>query len=462
MRGEEKDSMLDFSMYVVLGSLGVMLLLGMVIRPVFAAVAVVSFAFISPYALPIPLEAGALHFRCIDIVSGILICIVLMQFAVQRDITVLQEFRAFYVPLLPFLLYIGISLANVGFTQPNILNASLASYIRLISTALLAPLLYLSVRNKHDLRILHTSLILFGIASVLGSALERQYTQGVDAIALNSERISGSFLSINTFGLVSGLLVVYALIKGDGQFRTLYRVIPLVCGLMGLFLAKSASSALATAGASALYLSIMRARSESTVKWLRWGVVGVALLVVTVLAIRTWRQNDTIGLANVSSGSFAHRFMIAHAGLWIFLDHPFIGVGWQASVTEAFLHSPVLNAALMQKFPELPKTYFLEGASQLHNMYIHILAELGIVGFGLFIYACLHIGKAVIGLLRSLRYGSPYIAWAQFYALGLVVLLIWWNHSPLYGGQTESYLAFIFLAALATVARLERSERQQG
>src|SRR5262245_8786761 len=298
-RVEEKDSMLDFSMYVVLGSLGVLLLLGMVIRPIFAAVAVVSFAFVSPYALPIPLEAGALHFRCIDIVSGILTCIVLMQFAVQRDITVLQEFRAFYVPLLPFLLYIGISLANVGFTQPNILNTSLASYIRLISTALLAPLLYLSVRNKNDLRILHTALILFGIASVLGSALEGQYTQGVDAIALNSERISGSFLSINTFGLVSGLLVVYALIKGDGQFRTLYRVIPLACGLMGLFLAKSASSVLATAGASALYLSLMRARSGSTVKWLRWSVVGTALLVVTVLAIRTWRQNDTIGVSNI-------------------------------------------------------------------------------------------------------------------------------------------------------------------
>jgi hypothetical protein len=55
-----------------------------------------------------------------------------------------------------------------------------------------------------------------------------------------------------------------------------------------------------------------------------------------------------------------------------------------------------------------------------------------------------------------------YNAWAQFYALGLVVLLIWWNQSPLYGGQTESYLAFIFLAALALVARLERSEGQQG
>jgi hypothetical protein len=449
-------------MYVVLGSLGVMLLLGMVIRPIFAAVAVVSFAFVSPYALPILLEVGALHFRCIDIFSGILTCIVLMQFAVHRDLTVLQEFRAFYVPLVPFLLYIGISLANVGFTQPNVLNASLVSYIRLISTALLSPLLYLSLKNKNDLRIFHTLLVLFSIASVLGSSLEGQYTQRVDATALNSERISGSFLSINTFGLVSGLLVVYALIKRDGKFRVLYRVIPLACGLMGLFLAKSASSALATAGASALYLSTMRTRRGSTFKWMRWSVVGTALLVVTVLAIRTWRQNDAIGLANVSGGSFAHRFMIGQAGLWIFLDHPFIGVGWQASVTEAFLHSPVLNAALMQKFPELPKTYFLEGASQLHNMYIHILAELGIVGFGLFIYACVHIGKAVIELLRSPHYGSPYNAWAQFYALGLVVLLIWWNHSPLYGGQTESYLAFIFLAALATVARLEKSERQQG
>jgi hypothetical protein len=84
----------------------------MVIRPIFAAVAVVSFAFVSPYALPVLLEVGALHFRCIDIFSGILACIVLMQLAVQRDITMLQEFRAFYVPLVPFLLYIGELIAS--------------------------------------------------------------------------------------------------------------------------------------------------------------------------------------------------------------------------------------------------------------------------------------------------------------------------------------------------------------
>ena len=156
--------------------------------------------------------------------------------------------------------------------------------------------------------------------------------------------------------------------------------------------------------------------------------------------------------------------MLAQAGLWIFLDHPFVGVGWQGSATEAFLHSPALTAALMQKFPDLPKAYFFAGAgsTQVHNMYVHILAELGIVGFVLLAYACWRIGTAVIGLLTSLRDGSPYKVWAQFYTLGLVFLLIWWNQSSLYSGQTETYLAFIFLAALATVARLAKSERQEA
>jgi hypothetical protein len=44
----------------------------------------------------------------------------------------------------------------------------------------------------------------------------------------------------------------------------------------------------------------------------------------------------------------------------------------------------------------------------------------------------------------------------QFYALGLVYLLIWWNNSTLFGGQIETILAFTFLTLLVNVTELER------
>ena len=209
----------DFSIAVALVLLGAMVLLWMVVRPVFAAVAVASFAFVSPTALPVLLGAGRLSFRYVDIFSGILACIVLMRLAARRDTHGVQELGAFYVPLMPFLLYIGISLANVDFFQPHSLTASLASYLRLIATASLAPLVYLSIQDKNDLGIFHKLLICCFLISVVASAVEGRSTLRVDDAQWSSARGSGSFLSVNTLGLVSGLLVVYALIKGDGKSR---------------------------------------------------------------------------------------------------------------------------------------------------------------------------------------------------------------------------------------------------
>jgi hypothetical protein len=94
-------------------------------------------------------------------------------------------------------------------------------------------------------------------------------------------------------------------------------------------------------------------------------------------------------------------------------------------------------------------------------MYIQFLAELGIIGFGLFAWVCFRIGKSIAQILKNIPRDSPYSIWAQFYVLGLIFLLIWWNHNPLFGGQIETMLAFSFLALLANVARLERRRVDQ-
>ena len=161
------------------------------------------------------------------------------------------------------------------------------------------------------------------------------------------------------------------------------------------------------------------------------------------------------------SGSFAHRLMIADAGLRIFRDHPIVGVGWRASATEAVIGTASLNAALMQTFNNLPSQYFfLEKPTSLHNMYIQLLAELGLIGFALFVHGTVRVGQAVKTILHAIPTASHEKMWARFDVLGLIFLLIWWNTNPLFGGQTESLLAFTFLGALAAVAQCAKQTPQ--
>lgn len=429
-------------------------LLLLVARPVFAAIAVVGFAFVNPSLLPTLTEFAEFSIRYSDVMFSMLAFSMWMRIAIQHRIAVSQEFRALFVPLLPFLLYIGASLANVSFSSPDFLAASVASYLRLIVTAFFALLVHLALRNSHEVNVFHKALITLGVVSVAIGAWEAWLKLGVSDEAGLAGRFGG-LLGVNSFGLVSGLLVLYAILKRVAWLTAF--------GLLGLFLAKSAGSTFATAGSVAVYMVVLHLRKGNVRGFITGSVILASLAAVAVLAVWIWRQSDVVGLLNISGGSFAHRLVATYAGLQIFLDHPLLGVGWQASSTEAIIGSPALNAILMERFATLTEIYFfLERVTSVHNMYIAFLSELGSIGFGLFVYGCFRTGKAAMKMVRNIPIGSPYKVLARFYALGLVFLLLWWNTNPLYGGQIESILAFTFIGALSSVARLEKRRVEGG
>jgi hypothetical protein len=433
----------------------------MVLRPVLCGIAVLGFAFVSPGFLPPLVEVGELSFRYVDAMCGILIFIIWIRTAIQRRTKVSAKFTELFVPLFPLLLYIGASLAIVHISTPYFFVTCLVSYLRLIITIAFAPMLYLALRDTHDVSILNKALIIFGIATIAVGICQAWFGLGGGEVEGLEGRFGG-LLSVNTFGLVSGLLVLNAILRREAMSGSVNWIAPLVMGLLGLFLAKSASSAFATAGTITVYIVSRRSWRESRHSWLRWVAMGIVMTVVTALAVWALRPNEVEGLLNISGGSFAHRLMITDAGLRIFLAHPLVGVGWQASATEAVIGSYALNTALMDRFIQLPVHYFfLEKTTSLHNMYIQFLAELGIIGFALFIRAVFQVGKRVKAVVNNIPIDSPYKVWARFYALGLVFLLIWWNTNSLFGGQTESMLAFTFLGALASIAQPDKGKAEQ-
>lgn len=428
-------------------------------RPVLGVVATLAFSFVNPNLLPPLGEVGPFTFRIPDAVMGILLTAILFRSLSTGKLKYAREWWLVFSPLVGFVLYIGASLVLVALYVPSFLLDAVASYARLIDTMAFAWLLVVSVRREKDLDILMRSVIALSVMSVgIGGweAWSKGEVQGVLAGRF------GGLLGINAFGLVSGLLVLYGFIAC--LFRQAFSAwrLPAVLGLIGLILSKSVSSTLATFGSLATGWALSKKGGllkGRTMRVAMAAAIGIPLLIAAVWVLR---PSDAQGLVTLEGGSLAQRLMIGYVGLKIFAEHPIFGVGWQASGTSIFIGDPELNAVLMAAFPKLPRHYFfLERTTSLHNMYIQILAELGLVGFGLFMYGVIGTGKVVIRILRELPEQSPYKRWATFCALGLVYLLIWWNTNPLYGGQTESILAFSFLSVLAVLWRLEKAKVTQ-
>lgn len=444
------------NLWLALAPFGVPVVLLMVARPVLGAVAVIGFGFVNPSSLPPFIEFGQLSLRYVDGVFALLISIILAGVMIQRRIEISREFRQLFVPLLIFLLYIGLSLVTVRFSAPDFMGASIASYFRLVLTALFAPILYLTLRDNSDVHFYHKGLKMFAMATIAVGA----YLAGANLEQGETAGRTGGIIGIGPLGLISGLAVLYAFIKRDEQHRSTEWIFSLALGLLGLYVAKTAVSVFAAAVTITVYLGFMRLRRRSVQGLLKTAAVGTIMLITAALAVWIYRPDDVSGFANLSGGSFAERLMIAYAGFQIFLNTPVTGVGWQASTAEAVVGSPALIAAVRETFPQLASHYFyVMPPATLHNMYIQFLAELGILGFALFAWVCFRTGRSIARILRNIPAESPYRMWAQFYVLGLIFLLIWWNHNPLFGGQIETMLAFTFLALLANVAKLERERR---
>ena len=106
------------------------------------------------------------------------------------------------------------------------------------------------------------------------------------------------------------------------------------------------------------------------------------------------RTEQTAGIE-----SYGHRTLLAYIGVRIFLDHPIIGTGWQAS-SEEFAFTPYLDDA-RRRFPDEPDEAFPSTTHRwgVQNAYVQALADLGLVGFTSLLVA---VGAAlVIGVRRS-------------------------------------------------------------
>jgi O-antigen ligase len=439
---------------------GTALIVYLATQPAKGAFLLLALAFVHPGLLPPILTVGELSFRLFDVVYAMLLVALLGSAAVGRHLKLNPEARSLARIWTPLGCYILCSLAVVAVLSPAYLSVSSASFLRLVLTASLAFVIPVCLRNPDDLRAFQTGFVLFTLAIVVVGVVQlfnKVSTNGAIGLMFRYDSLVG----VAALGLISGLIVVLALLRRDDPLQRKGWQFLLAAGLVGLFLAKTVSSLFALVAIFPIWLA-MRTRFD-VANLLKVAALTFLVLGLAGYALITWRGRDIQALLLGSGGSFAQRILLYYAGWQLFTEHLFFGIGWMASTSPEYLGSSELNAHLLRLFPRLPAEYLpMFKQTSVHNMYLQMLVELGIVGFMLFAWTLIRSAAVGIRMLRSVPIESPFLVWARFYFVGILYLLIWWNTTPLYGGQTESLLAFVFAGSLSATMTVAGAQPKAG
>jgi hypothetical protein len=354
------------------------------------------------------------------------------------------------LPILLFLGFAGLSLLNVMAVDPGSLSVSTVSWLRVVQTATLGWLAATFIRTRRDVSIVLGVTAAAGAFAVVMSIIGGAGAEGGGPLGARG----GGVLNANTLGLVSGFLILMAFFPAVTR-RLAVRVPLAAIGCVGLVQSASVASIFGTV--VALFLGLALTRRPKSAGSARLANALIALVVALALAyglaalIRPENLPTSDGFFYESTGQ---RVILGTAGLEIFADNPAIGVGWHRSSNPEVVGDPAITTELRARFRDTRDDFFPDlEPLQVHSTYAQIPAELGVIGIGLLALLYWSVGRDVTRVARAAPRGSP--EWDQlvFLAWALVLVVMWLNDNPIYGGQTESVTLALLVGMIAGLGR---------
>jgi O-antigen ligase len=353
-------------------------------------------------------------------------------------------------PIVALVVFSGFTLVHVAIVDASALQVSWVSWARVVETVLIGFLAAQFVRDRRDVTLILAAVAVAALVAVVWSLV-----QGVENSGGGLGDRNAGVLNPNTLGLVSGLLFLLAVFPALSR-SFLLRVPLAVVACLGLVQARSVGSLLGTCVALALGLALTfgTTRGVGSVRAVTVALMLVAGLAGAFVATALIRPDNLPTSKDFSTGSGGHREVLAVAGLEVAARNPVIGVGWRRSQQSEIIGARDIDIALRKRFKDTPNHFFPSVvAASVHNAYVQVLADLGLVGFGLFAFALLSVGRDVRSLLARVEWRTR--EWHQLWylSLGLVLILVWLNDNPIFGGQVETITLAMFLGVIAGLGR---------
>ena len=273
----------------------------------------------------------------------------------------------------------------------------LITALKLGEYALLGLAAPLVLRRAEDLVPLLATLTAWSVAATSGAVL-----QFLGLIDEERGRRPGqrepSFLGIHDLAALSGATLAVglaAIALGPRERReNVLGAVAGVAGAIGLVLSGALAGFVGVVAAAATVALLARSRGTLTVRRAAALAAVIALVGAGLFALRIANIDAFLRFIGVKpahdTGTFAgesyvQRLVLGYIGTRIFLDHPVLGAGWQAT-TEEETYGPYVPDA-RRRYPDASPIAFPSPKHPwgVQNAYIQAAAELGVVGLAVFL-----------------------------------------------------------------------------
>jgi O-antigen ligase len=358
--------------------------------------------------------------------------------------------------------WLPFAMALVAFAVATVtaqdVGVSPVGFVRYAELFVLVPVaVAMTIRDRRDVLLVAGAIVATTVYE--GSLGVWQYfTQTGAAYAGSFVRAVGTFGAFQVLAL--GALVGYGAIVTIGLGLTLRgrpRVLLLITGallMVPLVVSLSRGAWIATACSLLLMLALYNWRLAAATVWAATLAMAVAMAVPSTSRSTTSQPTISERLTSiVSTTSEPDRSVRDRYGLWqtavaIWADHPVVGVGMKNFSEFRDSHAPLsLSSGSDVADPSIG--FRREPLLSAHNMYLMVLSEQGLIGFGAFLAL---FGTLAVSSLRRRPQVQP-MAEGRFFDLVAPAIMVWTLIDFMYGDIGAGPTGILLATVLGLVAR---------
>jgi O-antigen ligase len=324
--------------------------------------------------------------------------------------------------------------------------------------ALLAFSAPLILRRRTDWELVAAAAVAWSVVATCFGLLQFFGVDMADAWAAGRRQPSflghSDFAALSALALGIGLAAVLLARKQIGWTA-------IATGGIGLILSGATAGLIGIAAGTAAFLYAVSRRRRLAARDIAVSGIVVGVVAIGVLVLRAGDFENFLRFVHLKGKeaqttdiqTYSHHTLLAYIGYRIWLDHPIVGAGWQAS-TDPEVVDPQLPAA-RKKFPDVAPLAFptREHEWGVQNAYVQAAADLGLIGLVLWL------APFALALVLAFRANAPPGAVAAFAILSAMGI---WGGQGLVAGIPLDAVTWLGFGLAATAATQRSQAPPQG